>query len=242
MNIDQTTQRINESTPLDFGSIFSRAIELFKKVWVQGFITLLLTFVCMLPFYIVLYIPMVIAGVSDPEMLRHEDLSPPFVIGLAILIPMMLLGIMTVSIALMAAFLRICKLQDLGEPGTDDYFFYFKGGRLRKVVILAMLYLGLTLLGLAACGIGLFYLIVPLSLIPAFLAFNDELSPMEITKASFQLGNKNWLVIFGLLIVMGILAELGIILCFVGVLFTAMLSKVPVYYMYKDAIGFSSEV
>ena len=61
---------------------------------------------------------------------------------------------------------------------------------------------------------------------------------MEIVKASFQLGNKNWLVIFGLIIVMGIVAELGIILCGIGLLFTAMLSKIPLYFIYKDGVGF----
>ena len=64
---------------------------------------------------------------------------------------------------------------------------------------------------------------------------------MEIVKSSFTLGNKNWLVIFGLIIVMGLVAEMGILLCFVGVFFTAMLAKIPVYFMYKDAVGFSSE-
>ncbi|MFT6797418.1 MAG: hypothetical protein ACJART_002569 [Maribacter sp.] len=65
------------------------------------------------------------------------------------------------------------------------------------------------------------------------MSFNEELTAMEITKASFTLGNKNWLVIFGLVIIMGVLAEFGVILCGVGILFTAMLAKVPAYYIYK---------
>jgi hypothetical protein len=101
--------------------------------------------------------------------------------------------------------------------------------------------LGLMVLGLLVCGLGIFYLAVPISLIPAFLAFEEELSAKEIVKSSFSVGNKSWLVIFGLIIIMGLVAELGIWLCFVGVLFTAMLAKIPVYFMYKDAVGFSSE-
>ena len=84
-------------------------------------------------------------------------------------------------------------------------------------------------------------MVVPISLIPAFLAFDEELTATEIIKSCFSLGNKNWLVIFGLVIVMGLVAELGVLLCFVGVLFTAMLAKIPVYFMYKDSIGFSTE-
>jgi len=106
---------------------------------------------------------------------------------------------------------------------------------------LSLLSLGLVLLGILACGIGVFYMVVPISLFPAFLAFDEELSAMEILKSSFSLGNKNWLVIFGLIIVMGIVAELGVLLCFVGVLLTAMLAKIPVYFVYKDSIGFHAE-
>jgi len=50
------------------------------------------------------------------------------------------------------------------------------------------------------------------------------------------LGNKNWLVIFGLVIVTGLVAQLGVIACYVGLFFTASLAKIPAYFMYKDAI------
>lgn len=241
MNFETISRKIEENKLLEFGSIFSKSIELFKKVWVQGFITLLLTMVCILPFYLIAYIPIIAGGISDPEMLQHEELSLPVIIGLVVSTPILMIGIMTISLGLMAAFLRICRYKDENENRADDYFYYIKNGRLRKLVILASIYLGLSILGMLTCGIGLIYLVVPLSLVPAFLAFDENLSPMEIVKLSFQLGNKNWLVIFGLIIIMGIVAELGIILCFIGILFTAMLSKVPIYYMYKDGVGFTTE-
>jgi len=50
------------------------------------------------------------------------------------------------------------------------------------------------------------------------------------------------MVIFGLVIVMGLLAEFGIILCCIGILFTAMLARVPAYYIYKDGVGFKKEI
>ena len=239
MNFDSIIKRIEEKALLDFGSIFSNSIELFKKVWVQGFITLLLTFICMLPFYILIYVPLITAGITDPEMLQQEEMPTSVAIGMVLIMPIFLIGVMTISLALMAAFLRICKLKDLNESGNDDYFYFFKNGRLPKLFSLALIYFGVILVGMLTCGLGFIYAIVPLSLIPAFLAFNESLSAIEIVKASFRLGNKNWLVIFGLVIVMGIVAELGIILCFIGILFTAMLAKIPVYYIYKDGVGFS---
>ncbi len=238
MNLETVNQKISERPPLEFGSIFSASIELFKKVWVQGFIVVLLTFVTILPFYIMIYIPMLVAGIKDPELLRSEEPPVMVLLGMGILMPVLLLGVMTFGLALNAVFLKICKQKDGDETANEDYFYFFKQGRLGKVFTLALIMLGLSILGMLACGIGIFYLIVPFSLFPAFLAFNEELSAMEIVKASFTLGNRNWLVIFGLVIIMGILAEFGIILCCVGILFTAMLSKVPMYFIYKDGVGF----
>ncbi len=239
MNLEIITERIKSNVDLSFGNIFSKSFDLFKKVWLQGFIVLLLTFVIILPFYIILYIPMIAAGITDPEAIRNNELPPMVAIAMGILAPVIAIGVSTFALALNAAFLKICRQKDKGEESSNDYFYYFKEGRLGKVFILALYTLGLAILGLLAFGIGLIYVIVPLSLIPAFLAFSEELSPLEMVKASFALGNKNWLVIFGLVLVTGIVAELGFLLCCVGVLFTAMLSKVPTYYMYKDGVGFN---
>lgn len=240
MSLETVNQKIAEKPSLEFGLIFSQSIELFKKVWLQGFITLLLTFVTILPFYIMIYIPMIAAGITDPDMLRNEEMPTMVVVAMVILMPVFLLGVMTFGTALNAAFLRICRQKDLNEAVSEDYFYFFKEGRLGKILNLALIMLGLSVLGVLACGLGMFYLVVPMSLFPAFLAFNEELSAMDIVKSSFTLGNKNWLVIFGLLIVMGIVAELGVILCCVGILFTAMLSKIPTYFMYKYGVGFDS--
>ena len=240
MSLETINQNISERRSLEFGSIFSKSIELFKKVWLQGFITLLLTFLTILPFYVMIYIPLIAAGITDPEMLRNEE--PPFmvVVSMVILMPIVMIGIMTFGLALNAAFLRICKQKDFNELGSDDYFYFFREGRLGKILILSLIFLGLIILGMLACGLGLIYLVVPISLFPAFLAFNEELTALEMVKASFTLGNKNWLVIFGLVIVMAIVAELGFLLCCVGILFTAMLAKIPTYYMYKDGVGFDN--
>ncbi|VXB26330.1 hypothetical protein [Maribacter litoralis] len=239
MNLKNLTQYIKNKPDLEFGTIFSRSIELFKKVWLQGVIILLLTFVVILPFYIIMYIPMIAMGITDPEALRQNELPPMVAIAMAILVPVFAVGITTFALALNAAFLKICKQKDLEEVANDDYFYFFKEGRLGKVFILSLYLLGLSLLGALACGVGAFYVMVPLSILPAFLAFSSHLSPLEMVKASFTLGNKNWLVIFGLVFIMSFVAQLGIILCCVGVFFTAMLSKVPTYYMYKDGVGFN---
>ncbi len=68
MNLELLVERIKSKPDLNFGTIFSQSIELFKKVWVQGFVVLLLTFLTILPFYIILYIPMIALGYNRPRI------------------------------------------------------------------------------------------------------------------------------------------------------------------------------
>ena len=156
MNLENLAQHIQSRPDLDFGTIFSRSIELFKKVWLQGFITLLLTFIVILPFYILFYVPMIAAGITDREALEQNELPPMMVIAMVILLPVLLLAITTMALALNAAFLKICKQKDMDEVANDDYFYFFKEGRLGKVFILSLYLLGLSLLGGLACGLGVF--------------------------------------------------------------------------------------
>lgn len=92
---------------------------------------------------------------------------------------------MTFSLALNAAFLKICRQQDAAKIIIDDYFYFFKQGRLGKVFNIVLMMLGPTFLGILTCGIGMLYLVVPFSLSPAFLVFKEELCALEIVKASF---------------------------------------------------------
>ncbi|WP_437398265.1 hypothetical protein [Flagellimonas lutimaris] len=241
MNFTNLTQRINQSAPVEFGTVFNNSIELFKKVWLQGFITLILTFVSILPFYLMIYLPMIAMGISNPDVFDHQEMPPAFAGLMSLIMPISTVGVMTIGICLNAAFLRICRKYDLNELGRDDYFFYFKKEYLTKALILSLIMVGLSFLGILACGIGIIYLVVPMSLFPAFFAFDKELSALEIVKSGFALGNKNWLMIFLLVLVAGLVSQLGVILCLVGVLFTAMFSKIPIYFIYKDAVGISMD-
>ena len=85
-------------------------------------------------------------------------------------------------------------------------------------------------------------MIVPLTLVTPIFAFNPEMSPSEIIKSAFSLGNKKWLIVFGLMFVSGLLAELvGLLLCGIGVLFTMSFVYLPTYFVYKDSIGFEED-
>jgi uncharacterized membrane protein len=70
-------------------------------------------------------------------------------------------------------------------------------------------------------------------------AFNPELSASNIIKASFGLGNKKWLLAFGLIIISSILAQIiGFLMCFIGLFVTSSFVYLPIYFIYKEVVGF----
>ena len=56
----------------------------------------------------------------------------------------------------------------------------------------------------------------------------------------FKLGLKKWFLIFGLMMVTGVIGALGAIACFVGMFFTLSIMYLPTYLVYKDIFGFDN--
>ena len=238
--------KIANARELDFGTIFNQSIELFKKVWLQGLLTLIITAAMMVPFYILMYLPMIALGIIDPESFQQG--SDPNVL---ILLPLFLFMIvfmffaMFISFSMQAAFFRICRQKDLNLIGSDDYFYFFKKQYIGKVFKLSLASVGIAILATLLCVLPIFYVMVPLSFFSIMFAFNPELSATNIIKSSFALGNKKWLLAFGLIIISSILAEIvGLLMCFIGLFVTASFAYLPIYFIYKGVVGFdeSSEV
>ncbi len=238
MKYAELEKKIELAKDLSFGEIFQRSIELFKKTWLQGLIMLLLTFVCIIPFYLIIYFPLGIAGyLSSQGNLNHSEpngfLIVMSVVGMLILITV----VFAIGIALKAAFYRIIKNKDFNLSTTDDYFFFFKKAYLGKLFTLTLAFMGILTAAILVFVLPLFYVIVPLSLAQVIFALNPELSVGEIFKASFKLGNKKWLLTFGLLIVSSFLAQfVGLLACGVGIILTASFALIPVYFIYKDVV------
>ena len=88
------------------------------------------------------------------------------------------------------------------------------------------------------CYLPILYAMVPLHWIFPMFIFNTNLSVSEIIKAAFKFANKNWLVFFGLGFVCLIISGLGVILCYIGIIFTAFFTYIATYVTYRDTIGF----
>lgn len=241
--LETLLSKIETAKDLDFGDIFSKSIELFKKVWLQGLVILLLTMVMMIPFYIIMYVPLIAMGVLDPESMQQGG-EP----NMAILIPFYLVMIvfmffaMVISLGLKAAFYRICKTKDLNEATSDDYFYFFKKPYLGKTIKLAAKIFGITLVAMLLCFFPVIYVMVPIALINVIYAFNPEMTTSDIIKVGFKLGNKKWFITFGLMLVAGFLAQMvGMIMCVVGIFATASFAAIPLYFIYKETLGLNEQ-
>lgn len=242
MGITTFLEKIEQAKALEFGDIFNRCIELFKKVWLQGLVMLLLTMLFMLPFYILMYAPLIAMGILNPEAMQGTQPDLAVLLPFYLFMLLFMFFVMVIVVAFKAAFYRICKTKDLNEASSDDYFYFLKKAYLGKTLKIAAITYGITLLAMLLCFFPLIYVMVPVTFISVVYAFNPDMQASDIVKLSFKLGNKKWLITFGLMFVTGFLAQtVGMLLCFVGIFVTAAFAYLPVYFIYKDVIGLDKE-
>ncbi|WP_396602092.1 hypothetical protein [Algibacter sp. R77976] len=243
--IDTLLGKIERAKDLDFGIIFSESIELFKKTWLQGFLMFLFMMLIMLPLIIVFYIPFVGMIIAQQES-GYADTSgmEGFFAGMSVLyilfvvVAALVLG--SVSIAINAGFYRIMRKIDNNEQVvTPDFFHFVKKQYLGKTFMIMLVTIGIAIPSALLCYIPLIYTLVPMSYFAVFFAFNPDLTVGEIVKLSFKLGNKKWLISFGLIFVSALLAHIvGYLMCGIGLFFTTAFTYHPIYLIYKKVIGF----
>ncbi|GAA3603263.1 hypothetical protein Q4Q39_13895 [Flavivirga amylovorans] len=245
--INSLLEKIENAKDLDFGGILNESIELFKKTWLQGFLLQLFTIIIVMPLIIVLYLPligMLISqqenGTIDPEAFSGFFAGMSILYVLFVIVGVFVLG--ALSLALNAAFFRIMQKLDHNEAvTTSDFFYFIKGKYLSKIFVLMLASFGIAILAMLLCYLPIFYVMIPLSYFSLIYAFNPELSVGDIVKASFKLGNKKWLITFGLMMVASFLSQIvGFLLCGIGLLFTAPFVYHPIYLVYKKVIGFNN--
>ena len=242
MRLAEIQQKIQQARELDFGQIFNESIELFKKVWLQGFLMLLITIGCMLPFMFIVYIPLFVFGIADATNPGgYDDLAPIALLFVFVAYLLFVFVMIIISFGLKAGLYRIMRQKDQDIAGTDDYFFFLRRPYLGKTINLSLAYFGISLLATLLCFLPVIYVMVPLNLLIVIYAFNPDLSNSDLIKLSFDLGNKKWLIAFGLTFVAGFLAQIvGMMMCVVGVFFTASFAAIPLYFIYKHVVGFNN--
>jgi|SRR5690606_22977588 len=237
--LDSLLNKIAHAKELDFGNIISDTVELFKKVWLKGVIVVVFVLISAIVVSS-LFSLIGLAPVLDQTIFSSLDFKAlaSFYSSSALYgIPQNML-ISTFNLAFVSAFYRICKQIVLGENEHEDYFYFFKKEHFTKVFMLGIIYTGIVTIAQLLCFFPYIYLFVPLSYFAVILAHNPDLSEMDIVKASFALGNKKWLITFGTLFVAILIGMLGVLGCFVGIVFTMSIIYLPSFLIYKDAVGF----
>lgn len=243
--ITSLLEKINNAKQLDFGSIFSEAIELYKKTWVQGFLLQIFTLVVMLPLILVFYIPLIGLMVAQQESgYNDQEALNTFLGGMSVIyILFVILGVFvlgTISLTLQASFFRIIKRMDYNEAvTTTDFFHFVKGKYLSKAFVIMLISIGIVIPSALLCYIPLIYTMVPVSYFMLIFAFNPEFSTGEIVKASFKIGTKKWGITIGLFIVSYLcIFVISMITCGLGSLFLQAFLWHPIYLIYKKVVGF----
>jgi hypothetical protein len=240
-------QKIESSPRPDFSDILSKSFDLFKKVWESALYHALILMAIVIPFIMVVYIPMIfiISRQGRYNSYVYNDSYEPSVFLLvvyAIIVFALIFVVQAISLGIIAHFYRALKKADLGtEEDIGGYFVYLKGENLSKVFLISIATFLISITAVLLCYLPIFYVMVPLQIIQVIFAFNEKISVSDMIRASFKLGNKYWLIAFGLIILSSFIAQLGILLCVVGIFVTAFFVHLPMYYFYKDTIGFDDE-
>jgi hypothetical protein len=244
-------QKIETSKKVDFGDVLSNSYKLFLKVWQQGALHTLIMMLFVIPFIVLVYVPIIYMSIASnrhydyyyydnsPDYFMGMDSPIPFLIIYFLVLFVLIIIMQTVSLGVMAHFYKVCRIVDM-ETGEDEggYFEYFRNGGFMKIFILSLATFGISIAAILLCYFPIFYVMVPLQLMLPVFAFNPKLSVNDIIKAAFKLGHKHWIYVFGFILIAGNVAQLGIILCIVGIIFTACIAYLPIYFFYKDTVGF----
>lgn len=241
-------QQIENGKKVDFGDILSKSFNLFGKVWVDGLVHAVITLLVMIPFLILIYAPIAPLYI---DMFQHmgdtyyepdieQYFSIPFLIGWMFVVFILAFLIQPVVFSITGHFLIKCKNEDMGTNDVAGGYFKLAKEHFGKLLLLSLATAGISMLAVLLCYFPIFYVMVPLHLILPIFVFNPTLSSGKIINASFKLGNKYWLIVFGLMIVSGLIASLGTLICVIGVLATTYFQHIVTYYFYKDSVGFEN--
>ena len=240
MESSDIKNKIDASNSADFGNVFNRSVELFKKTWSQGFLLLIFFILTYFSLGAILVFPFVIISeFNDGINITNNFGFSLFGILCFFMIIIFLLFLMTFFTGLLGGLYVIYEKADKNENySTSDFFVLLRKNTFVKTFKISTITLGIVLVSYMMCFFPILYTIIPISYIIIVYAFNQNMNTTEVVKIAFAIGNKNWVVTFLLRIVMSFIAYFGLFLCGIGFFFTFAIILIPQYFIYKDATGY----
>lgn len=129
----------------------------------------------------------------------------------------------------MCRVVRDCIEEDRA-PEVGDLF---KTEKLGTDITAVLIYFGCIFVSVFLCYLPALFVAPVLAFTP-WIAADDKLTGMDAVKASFYWGKDNWLHCFTTLFILGIVAQLSILACGVGIFFVAMLMHLAHYSWYRQ--------
>lgn len=239
------SKKIAEAPRIDFGDLFNASVEIFKKVWLQGFLLQLITIALSLPLVIFNFSILSESGLDTNsfdfvEKIVNDDAVVQELGSYTIIYYLLSIAVAIISTLLSFGFFRIIKQMDDGlNFQVSDFFYFFGNKRLKKSLLLILAYIGVALLAVLMCVLPIFYVMIPLMFVTPIFVFNPEMTISEIFKSAFALGHKKWGITFAITILNIITLYILILFtCGLGSLFFGCFLQMPIYVLYKKIISF----
>lgn len=239
--------RIEKAQKPDFGDLLTKSFDAVKALWEPALYHGLLNMLFVLPVLIAVYVPFIpmyvgiLENMGNPYYNPEFDYSVAFIVGYVLVVLLFSLFIQIFSFSLVAHFYKVIRLKDIGSAEKPGSYFSYLKGNFGKIFLLNLAGMGIAVVAALLCYLPIFYVMVPLQLFAVLFTFNQDLSVSQIIKAAFKLGHKFWLIIFGIVMIASMVAQLGMIACFVGMFVTQLFVHIPIYHIYKSTIGFPED-
>ncbi|WP_309640632.1 hypothetical protein [Flavobacterium sp.] len=245
----QTTKQTLENIKangyhIDFGTVFNKAFENYKKIALNAGIAMLL--ITILMFIVIGIIAVGIVGIAFStdtlSQFRVENMSPMWLVGYVIF----------ASIAgafcspLTAGFIKMAQSAAKGHNySVGTVFDYYRSKHFKEIVLAALIIAffsnifssGLQWVGFQWIGIVISLSFAVLTFLVIPLIIFGDLKAMEAIEASILIVSKQFFILFGLLIVSGIMVMLGIFGLCIGIFFTIPFIYSMYYCVYSEIIG-----
>lgn len=246
-NYNKVAKVANEGYALDFGLVFEKSFDNFKKIWGIAGISFFL--VGILISVVMLSVVGIFVGFSDFTNLL-TDLNPQLMTSSA------LIGLIVGSIIfaglfspINAGFIKMAYLADTNQPfGINTIFDYFKTSHFKELFISAS---AITLIGSGLGYVLEYYKILfvgnIISILVSFftiltipLIIFSDLKAFEAITMSIKLVAKRPFILLALFIVALLFVSLGIFALCIGILFTIPFMFSLYYVIYKSIIPIES--
>ncbi len=246
-SFNNISKKIAEAPRIDFGDLFNESVQVFKKVWLQGFLLQLLSIGISMPLLFLNFSILQDAGVDYSSQFNIQNILTDDALaqqdGSALIIYYMLTFVVGIISSLLSfGFFRIVGQMDKGQDFIfSEFLYFFRNGRFTKSILLVLANFGVAILAVLMCVFPIFYVMIPLMFVTPFYVYNSELSITEVIKSSFALGHKKWGITFAITLLNIITLYILIIFtCGLGALFFSCFLQLPIYVLYKKIISFES--